>query len=540
MDFYTFKLPLLIILAALGWCSESSPLAADKINGVVGKNVTFKTTITSTADILTVTWTFNKGQPIGMVTIVPSANNVNVDPAYVNRISCNKTTFQLQLGPLVKGDTGEYILTIVTTSAKQETGQIYLEVLEPVTDVKISSDVSEPVEFNSTVLLTCSAKGSFTYKWINGSVPLVVDGTRMQLNTAGNELKISEVRRTDLLGPIFCIAENALESGKSAPFNLTVSYGPENILMNQFPTDSYLKKGSSLTLSCAADSNPPASIQWMFNGVNLPLNAMSSPANFTLNSLEEKNSGNYTCVAYNAKTKRYIASQVAFVTVVESLSGTNISSSTSFLIAGNSTVNLTCSAAAGRADTVEWVKDGKPLNPDSRIVFSADKKSVSIDKVVKEDRGEYRCLLRNRVNKDEASYNLNINYGPEKVEVKGKHAVKFEDYVELYCTAESVPPSTYKWKLNDTALNTSQQVYIINKAEDINSGMYTCEAFNNITGKTDKTTHKLAVTTDGKEDTGLSGGAIAGIVIGVIVAVIIIACIIKRRKKSSTDIPSPY
>lgn len=94
---------------------------------------------------------------------------------------------------------------------------------EPVTDVKISSNLPEAVEFNSTVVLTCSAKGSFTYKWFNGSGALVLDDMRMKLNPTGNELIIAEVRRTDLRGPIICLAENALESGRSAPFNLTVS-----------------------------------------------------------------------------------------------------------------------------------------------------------------------------------------------------------------------------------------------------------------------------------------------------------------------------
>lgn len=95
---------------------------------------------------------------------------------------------------------------------------------EPVTDVKISSNLPEAIEFNSTVILTCTAKGSFTYRWLNGSDPLVADGTHTKLNTpANNELTITEVRRTDLRGPIVCIAENALESGRSAPFNLTVS-----------------------------------------------------------------------------------------------------------------------------------------------------------------------------------------------------------------------------------------------------------------------------------------------------------------------------
>lgn len=93
---------------------------------------------------------------------------------------------------------------------------------EPVTDVKISSSVPEAVEL-STVVLTCSAKGSFTYKWFNGSVPLVLDGTHMKLNPTGDQLIITQVHRTDLRGPIICIAKNALESGTSAPFNLTVS-----------------------------------------------------------------------------------------------------------------------------------------------------------------------------------------------------------------------------------------------------------------------------------------------------------------------------
>ncbi len=94
---------------------------------------------------------------------------------------------------------------------------------EPVTDVKISSSLPDAVEVNDTVVLSCSAKGSFTYSWLNGSDPLGVDGTRVTLNAVGNELTIAEVRRTDLRGPIFCIAKNALESGRSAPFNLTVS-----------------------------------------------------------------------------------------------------------------------------------------------------------------------------------------------------------------------------------------------------------------------------------------------------------------------------
>ncbi|XP_051728974.1 carcinoembryonic antigen-related cell adhesion molecule 5 isoform X2 [Ctenopharyngodon idella] len=534
MDFYNFWVPL-FILATLGCCSQGSLLLSDKIKGIVGKNVTFKTTITSTTGLLIVAWNFNKNQVVPIITHIPSSNATNIDEKYTGRISYNTTTCELQLGPLMKEDEGEYILSIITAKGTQQSGQVDLEVLEPVTDVKISSNLPEAIEFNSTVILTCSAKGSFSYKWLNGSVPLEVDGTHTKLNQTGNELTITEVRRTDLRGPIVCIAENALESGRSAPFNLTVSYGPEKIAMTQTPTDSFLKKGSNLVLTCSADSDPPAQLRWMFNGAEL-----LQMANITIPNVEEKDSGNYSCVAYNAKTKRNVASPVALVTVLEALSGTNISSSTSRLIAGNSTVNLTCSAAAGKAETVEWLKDSKPLTPSGRVILSTDKKSLTIVQVVKEDAGDYKCQMKNKVNMDEASYKMVISYGPENVKLEGKKNVKFEELVEIKCSAESVPLSVYAWKLNGTVMNISQAVYRIEKAKGTDTGTYTCKAINPVTGMEKEATFNLAVTEVGAVDEGLSGGAIAGIVIAVLVAVIIIACIIKRKRKSGTDIPSPY
>ncbi|KAG1946726.1 carcinoembryonic antigen-related cell adhesion molecule [Pimephales promelas] len=532
MDFYNFRVPLLILAALGGCCSQNSPLLNDKTNGVVGKNVTFRTTITSRLDSVTISWNFiSKDQKISsIITHAPMSNNTRIDQNYASRISYNATTCEIQLRSLTKDDEGEYTLQIITSDLTQLTGQVYLTVLEPVTDVQILSNLPEAVEYNSTVVLTCSAKGSFTYKWFNGSVPLVVDGTHMILNPTGKELTITEVRRTDLRGPIICMAENALESGKSAPFNLTVSYGPEKIFMKQTPTDPFLKKGSNLTLTCSADSDPPAQLKWMFNGKDL-----LQQANITISNLDESHSGNYSCVANNVKTNRNVVSTVAMVTVLEGLSGTKISSSASLLIAGNSTVNLTCSAAAGTAETVEWLKDGKPLTPGDRVTLSGDQKSLTIVRVVKEDMGEYKCLLKNKVNQDEDSYKMVINYGPENVMMKGKNAVKFEEATVISCSAESVPPSIYAWKLNDTVMNFTRPNYAIEKAKATDSGTYTCEALNPITGITKKYTHKLAVTEVGTVDEGLSGGAIAGIVIAVLLAVIIIGCIIKCKRKSGTE-----
>ncbi len=92
--------------------------------------MTFKTTITSTQEVITITWNFNKGPVIApIITSIPSSSTSNIAEKYTSRIIYNKTTCELQLGPLVKEDEGEYILNIVYTLGQQLSGQIDLEVL---------------------------------------------------------------------------------------------------------------------------------------------------------------------------------------------------------------------------------------------------------------------------------------------------------------------------------------------------------------------------------------------------------------------------
>lgn len=95
--------------------------------------------------------------------------------------------------------------------------------------------------------------------------------------------------------------------------------------------------------------------------------------------------------------------------LLEPLRGTNITSPTTPLIADVSPVNLTCTVVAGKADSVEWTKDGKPVTPNSQVSLSSDKRTLIFVKVVKEDAGVYKCQVKNKVNTDEASYKMVIN-----------------------------------------------------------------------------------------------------------------------------------
>ncbi|KAF4080360.1 hypothetical protein AMELA_G00169470 [Ameiurus melas] len=499
MDLYNSWL-ILLLLAEAGFCSADQLVMPAMVSGVKGKNVNFTATVPPSIEVETVTWSFIPKSGVNVPIYVAMLLKEKVSDAYVGRVTYYRTVSTLQLNALTPADGGSYTLTIVDANLNQLVGQTELVVLEPVADVKITSNLLEAVEFNSTVILTCVAKGSsLKYSWQNNSIPVVVDGTHMVQN--GSQLIINGVFRADLIGPISCTAKSPLESSTSDTFNLTVNYGPELVTKTQVPAAAVLKKGSNLTLSCSAKSSPAAEFVWLFNGGELP----QKTATVVLSNLGEEQSGNYSCMAYNSKTMRYISSEVTQLSVLEAISGINISVSTSTFIAGNSTVNLTCTSSAGKADSVHWHKDGKPLDT-NRVIFSTDKRTLSIPIVQKEDAGEYKCELKNKISNGDNKYNMLINYGPENVAIKGDKYAMEGQTMSINCTFASVPYPKFQWKFNGTVIpGETTACLIISGFQSENSGIYTCEASNLVTGLKNIATHNLMVKDSAvQESQGLS------------------------------------
>lgn len=529
---------IFVLFAAIGVCSGEKLEMPLKLSGVRGRSLNFTAPVPPGTETQTVTWTFT---PIKGGSSVPvctaTTQNERVSDTYKDRVNYYMRTYTLEFKSLIPSDSGFYTVNIVDAKLIQLVGQTELEVLEPVADVSILSKLPEAVEINSTVTLTCSAKGSsLSYIWMNNSASVVVDGKHIMQN--GSELIIKEVYRSDLQGPITCTAKNQLESLTSGSFNLTVNYGPDPVTLTREPIAEFLKKGSNLTLSCSAKSSPAAEFKWRFNEAELS----EKTAVLVLSSLAETNSGNYSCMAHNTKTQRYVTSELTKLTVLEAISGVNISVPNVPLIAGNVTVILTCTSSAGKADSVQWQKHSKPLESSNHIIFNKDNSSLTIVNVQKEDAGEYKCQLKNKISSDAKNYNLTVNYGPDNIAIKGDKEAVVGHTVMMDCTFASFPVPKFEWKFNDTVLNgETNKCLTITNSEYKNSGIYTCIASNEVTGLNRTATHNLTVkeSVEQKQD-GLSSGAIAGIIIAVLVllAILIGVCIHRQRKIS--DIPSPY
>lgn len=65
--------------------------------------------------------------------------------------------------------------------------------------------------------------------------------------------------------------------------------------------------------------------------------------------------------------------------------------------------------------------------------------------------------------------------------------------VVMKCEVASFPPVTCVWKLNGTLLESSSAEYKIEKPDYKNTGTYTCEARNSVTGLTQTATHSFTV-----------------------------------------------
>lgn len=484
----------------------------------VGDTATF-TTLLKNPEFLAIAWNFEKAEgPTSVATLTATEENVN-DP-YIGRatIDANGT---LTLTKLTVEDSGEYILSLIDTHAENHIGRINLQVMVPVSEVKIESHTVIIGEAH-VVTLNCTAKGTFlNYKWVNVSTPITGDGQRitMDQDEISGTLTFSPLNRYDLAKPTYCEASNSISRDRSSNMTLIMPYGPESVTISPKAPPAFVASQSDFSMNCSSESHPEATYAWFHEDTQLT----TTGPTLTVQDIEKQGLGktraSYTCKATNSKTGKTVPSMSVAFTIIESISGITLTSPVGKLFAGNGSASLNCSATKGSMQTVKWLKNGAALSSDGRVVILANATSVMIKPVQKEDNAEYTCQISNPVSKQEEKVKLTVYYGPEPVVLTGASAVEVTDPVKLECSAPSLPPATYTWKFNGTKTMETTNQYVINQAEFSHAGTYTCEAYNSETKKTSRKDIFLSVKEEGALSEGLSGGAIAGIVIGVLAAI---------------------
>ncbi|XP_067874546.1 carcinoembryonic antigen-related cell adhesion molecule 5-like isoform X1 [Heterodontus francisci] len=408
---------------------------------------------------------------------------------YLNGTSLLQNGPQLIISDISLSNTGNYTCEAFNNATKRYSMTTRdIVVVEPVSKPTISSNDTNPVEYNDTVALTCNASGTaVSYQWLNDNKTITPDD-RIDLSDDNSTLTISGVLRSD--EEFTCHVSNMFSENTSDPYLLNVNYGPESLNISINPQLAFYILGSNVNFSCSAVSNPASEFLWYLNGTSLQQNGPQ----LIIPDISLNNTGNYTCEVFNNATKRSSVTTTDMV-VVEPVSKPIITANATNPVEHNDTVALTC-FASGTEVSYQWLKDNSTIIPDNRFGLSDDNRTLTISGVLRTDGG-FTCYAFNFINGMTSDlYHLNVSYGPERLNISinpDLPAYITGRTVTFSCSVDSSPPAELEWYLNGISLQQKGQQLIITSITLNDSGNYTCQAFNNLTKRYSASTKQIAV-----------------------------------------------
>ncbi|KAI4895891.1 hypothetical protein NFI96_001617 [Prochilodus magdalenae] len=273
-------LPLLFLLMAVGASGAkwSVTYNQQEICALEGSTVFMNGSYTH-PEGLTVTETFWAINPV-------QKTDLNKNPHYSGRVEYftdEQKHFSLKLSDVMKKDEHPYSFRIITKVQKER----YLGI--PGVQLRVTDlHVEAPGEVTEggTAVLSCRTTCSLTdptFIWYKNGRPLTTNTIKY------NQLHLQNVSSEDA-GRYSC-AVGGYQHLRSTDQNLRVRYLPKNVSVSISPSGRIME-GSSVTLTCNSDGNPPLNNYTWFKDTG------SSPVG-SGRSYCPLQSGSYYCMAWN-------------------------------------------------------------------------------------------------------------------------------------------------------------------------------------------------------------------------------------------------
>ncbi|XP_023810079.1 hemicentin-1 isoform X2 [Oryzias latipes] len=282
------------------------------------------------------------------------------------------------------GDAGSYTC-FATNAVGQDSWTVKLSVHTHPVFVELLGDMA--LNRGERLLLACGASGipqpKITWTFNNNIIPAHYDQTNGR-----SELLVERVSKGDT-GTYTCVAENSVGTIKSLGF---VHVKEPPIIDGDLHSNRVEPLGGNTILNCEVRGDPPPTIQWSKNGVNIQIgNRIRQMFNGSLAiyGTVSEDAGIYMCVATNdagvVERSITLTLQSAPTITVEPV-GTVVNAGT--------TVVLSCQAEGEPTPMIEWSRQGRPLQGEDRFstLFNG---SLRISNAQKEDTAEYECVARN-------------------------------------------------------------------------------------------------------------------------------------------------
>eukprot|EP00063_Salmo_salar_P035841 XP_014010676.1 PREDICTED: uncharacterized protein LOC106577265 [Salmo salar] len=306
--------------------------------------------------------------------------DLNTDPGYAGRVEYageERGHATLRITDLREEDSAEYKFIFNTESSGW--GYSFPGTTLTVTGLQVRiKDPTNIIEGKCLCLFCesiCFLQDNLSYIWYKNRQRLIGHETKY--------LYLKPVSSEDT-GRYSCAVANH-EDLHSPEETLTVTYGQRNTSVSISPSGEIVE-GSSVTLTCSSDANPPVDkYTWYKKNVTSP---KASGQSYSITNISSEDSGEYYCEAQNevgAKISKLIP-----VNVLYKPKTTSISVRPSGEIVEGSSVTLTCSSDANPpVEKYTWYKKNV-TSP------KASGHSYSITNIKSEDRGEYYCEAENK------------------------------------------------------------------------------------------------------------------------------------------------
>uniref|UniRef100_A0A803J6C1 Sialic acid-binding Ig-like lectin like 2 n=1 Tax=Xenopus tropicalis TaxID=8364 RepID=A0A803J6C1_XENTR len=199
-----------------------------------------------------------------------------------------------------------------------------------------------------------------------------------------------------------CLARNT-HGSVSETVSVTVEYAPRSSFISNCTSEGCRVEaieGTSLSLLCSAESNPPANLSWAKTGQNStdPLN--SSSGRLDVSHVTTDNGGDYMCRARNKHGNSTVSITVVILYAPRGLTF-NYCAVNGCFVEGNSSVKvqegnslyLRCDADGNPVANVSWVKQMQN-GTITQISLTAQ---LNVTNVTAEHGGNYMCQTINRI-----------------------------------------------------------------------------------------------------------------------------------------------
>ncbi|XP_034430284.1 sialoadhesin-like isoform X3 [Hippoglossus hippoglossus] len=444
--FVIFLLSVSVVQGANGWGVRCTPT---QICAVKGSKVQIHCSYwhPSRIDDLDVaveqTYWFTKGQDSEPVDLRAASE-------YTGRVQyhCGNKACTLTITDLRESDSDVYQFRFITN---QPTGRFTGSpgVSLSVTGVQVISSSWSRVECQTS----CPRTPSPSYIWYkNGQ------------KTLGEKYYDAYFYSTD---SISC-AVRGHEDFPSAPV-----YAPKVPLV-QLSQPGDILKGSSVSLTCSSDANPPPAYAWYKKNQTL----LNRAAQLVFSSIPLSDSGEYYCTAENALGKT--ASKRVLINVKYAPQSSSVSVSPSGEIMEGSSVTLTCSSDANPAANYTWYKENRTLLQGPEGVYR-------LSSISSGDSGVYSCKSENQYGRiNSTSLHLDVQYAPKppSVSVSPSGEIMEGSSVTLTCSSDANPAANYTWykRSGDKQVQplSEETQFVLSSIRSSDSGEYYCTAENEL------------------------------------------------------------